>query len=923
MILTGTGGWLFLFLVIIVCSCSDHTSEFLRLSNLRCELLVNPEGIDARNPSLSWEIVSEQRNIVQKAFQVIVASSPEKLAANDGDLWNSGRIASDQSVHVIYRGKPLQSRTKCYWKVKVWSENGESEWSRSSYWSMGLLYYNDWKGRWIGLDRSFPWDSETKFSRLSARYLRKEFETGKKEIKDATIYIIGLGLYKLYVNGEKIGDQVLAPAPADFAKNVKYNTCDITKNIQNGANAIGVVLGNGRYYTMRQNYKPYKIKTFGYPKLLLNLVIRYEDGTIETYHTDDSWKITADGPVRSNNEYDGEEYDARKEMPGWNKAGFDDTSWLQAEYVQEPGGNLEAQMNENMKIMKTIHPVSLAELQKGKYILDMGQNMAGWLRIKVKGNRGDVVTLRFAESLQKNGELFTASLRDAKVTDVYILKGGEPETWEPSFVYHGFRYVEITGFSDTPSIHDFEGCVIYDGMKTTGTFETSSPTIDQIYENAFWSVNSTYKGMPIDCPQRNERQPWLGDRAIGSYGESFMLDNSRLYIKCMDDIRYSQKADGSLSDVAPPFFRYYSDNMTWPGTYILIAEMLYHQYGLTRPVEEHYPYMKKWLYYMSDRYLVDDILTKDSYGDWCAPPPTIEEGRGKSADVKKPSKLISTAYLYHYLQIMQQFAGLTGNLQDIDSYQSLGDNVKIAFNDRFFNEDSAFYGTNSLTDNLLPLYFGMIPDGSRKKVLQNIADIILVDNKGHLSTGLVGVQWLMRGLTENGMEDIAFKLAVNTTYPSWGYMIENGATTIWELWNATTAAPDMNSQNHVMLLGDLIVWFFENLAGIKSNPEKPGFKEIIMNPSFVEGLDHVNAAYHSIYGIIKSEWSKEKGKVLWKMTIPANTTAIVHFPSDEKEDIHENGQDAASADGIHFMGIQEGKATFLLGSGNYEFEIKI
>ncbi len=911
-----------LFACLIFHCCKRHDHEDIAVENLRCEMLVNPEGIDTRNPHLSWEICSNQRSILQQAFQVIVASSPEKLAAGDGDLWNPGRIESDRSVHVTYNGKPLQSMTKCYWRVKVWSENAGSEWSRSGYWSMGLLHHKDWRGRWIGLDRSFPWDSETQFSRLSARYFRKEFDTGEKEIKDAAVYIIGLGLYELYVNGEKIDDQVLAPSPTDYTKNVKYNTYDVTRYIKNGRNAIGVILGNGRFYTMRQNYKPYKIKTFGYPKLLLNMVIRYQDGSTETIQTDDTWKLTADGPVRSNNEYDGEEYDARREIPGWNLPGFEDDNWLQAEYVQEPGGNCEAQMNDNMKIMKTIHPVSLVELNQGKYILDMGQNMAGWLRIKVKGKRGEKVTLRFAESLQDNGELFTASLRDAKVTDVYILKGGEQEIWEPSFVYHGFRYAEITGYPGIPSVSDFEGCVVYDDMKTTGTFETSSPLLNQIFKNACWSVISTYKGMPVDCPQRNERQPWLGDRAIGSYGESFILDNSRLYVKWLDDIRYSQKADGSLSDVAPPFFRYYSDNMTWPGAYILVAEMLYHQYGLIKPLEEHYPFMKKWLNYMSDRYMVDYILVKDSYGDWCAPPRTIEEGRGKSADVKKPSKLISTAYFYHYLQIMQRFAGLTGHLQDIEQYQLLADSVKIAFNNRFFDEGLSFYGNHSLTENLLPLYFGMVPDDHKKKAIQNIEDIILNENGGHLSTGLVGVQWLMRGLTENGMDGIACKLATNTTYPSWGYMVENDATTIWELWNANTAAPDMNSQNHVMLLGDLIVWFFEHLAGIKTSPEKPGFKEIIMNPSFIEGIDHVNASYHSVHGFIQSEWSKEAGKISWHIALPPNTSAVVHFPADNRKDISENGLPAASANGVRFLGQKEGKAVFKLGSGDYQFEIQ-
>jgi alpha-L-rhamnosidase len=903
-------------------SCKRNVFENVTLENLRCEMLINPEGIDARNPGLSWEIKSEQHNIMQKAFHVMVASSPEKLSANDGDLWNSGRIESDRSVQVKYEGEPLKNRTRCYWKVKVWSENGESEWSNPAYWSMGLLYYKDWQGRWIGLDRSFPWDSETRFSRLSARYLRKEFNAGKKAVKDAFVYVIGLGLYELYVNGEKIGNQVLAPVPTDYTRNVKYNTYDVTENIHHGRNAIGVILGNGRYYTMRQNYKPYKIKTFGYPKLLLNLVIEYEDGSIETIQTDNTWKITADGPIRSNNEYDGEEYDARKEMPGWNKGGFNDTRWMQAEYVREPGGNYEAGMNENMKIMKIIRPVSLNEQEEGKYILDMGQNMAGWLRINVKGNRGDRVTLRFAESLKENGGLFTASLRDARATDVYILKGGAQETWEPSFVYHGYRYAEITGYPGKPATGDFEGCVIYDNIKTTGSFETSSPLLNQIYKNACWSIISTYKGMPVDCPQRNERQPWLGDRATGSYGESFVLDNSRLYLKWMDDIRYSQKADGSLSDVAPPFFRYYSDNMTWPGTYILVAEMLLNQYALTDAVTGHYPYMKKWLGYMTDRYMVDYILVKDSYGDWCAPPGTIEEGRGKSADVKRPSTLISTAYLYHYLQIMQHFAVLTGNMQDVEDYRILADSVKAAFNKKYFHEDSAFYGNNALTDNMLPLYFGMVPDNSKEQVLENIADIILVKNKGHLSTGLVGVQWLMRGLAANGMADIAYRLATNTTYPGWGYMVENGATTIWELWNATTAAPDMNSQNHVMLLGDLIVWFYENLAGIKTDPENPGFKVIIMNPSFAEGLDHVKALYHSIHGIIKSEWKKEQGKLYWNITIPANTQAIVCFPANRKENVKEKGYRPASVYGVRFLGIKEGKALFKMGSGDYRFEIQ-
>ncbi|HKJ41134.1 MAG TPA: family 78 glycoside hydrolase catalytic domain, partial [Sunxiuqinia sp.] len=593
----------------------------ISLNNLKCEMLTNPLGIDAKHPRLSWQIESSQRGTLQKAYQILVASSKEKLDNNEGDLWDSGKMDSDKSLLVGYNGKQLQSREDCFWKVKVWTNKGESDWSEPAHWGMGFLYYKDWWGRWIGFDYAFPWDSNTFHSRLSARYFRKEFEV-KKPIKEARAYIMGVGLYELYFNGEKIGDKVLAPTPTDYTKNVKYNAFDVTKELQSGENAVGVILGNGRYYEMRQ-YKPYKVKTFGYPKLLMQLEIEYEDGSKDVLKTDDSWKGTADGPIRSNNEYDGEDYDARKEMPGWSKVGFDDSKWLQADYVQQPRGEYEAQMNPNMKVMQTIHPIGIKKLSPGKYILDMGQNMVGWLKMKVNGAAGDTVQLRFAEILKDDGEIFTANLRDAEQTDHYVLKGGGTETWAPRFVYHGFRYVEINGYPGEPKLENFEGEVVYDEMAKVGTFETSNALINQIYKNAYWGIRGNYKGMPVDCPQRNERQPWLGDRSTGCYGESFVFNNGSLYAKWVDDIGYSQKEDGCIGDVAPAFWRYYSDNMTWRGTYLMVADMLYRQYGDVKPIEKHYQSMKKWLQYMKDRYMTDDfIVTKDSYGDWCAPPVT-------------------------------------------------------------------------------------------------------------------------------------------------------------------------------------------------------------------------------------------------------------------------------------------------------------
>ncbi|MGV8090676.1 MAG: glycoside hydrolase family 78 protein [Mangrovibacterium sp.] len=895
----------------------------VRPVDLRCEMQSDPVGIDVSRPCLSWQIAGTERGIEQSAYQILVASNPANLDLNTGDLWDSGKVVSGQSSLVAYDGKILKSRDECYWKVRIWTGNSESEWSIPAKFSMGLLYYKDWTGRWIGFDHPFPWDREEKFSRLSARYFRKEFAI-QKEVRSAKVYIIGLGLYELYLNGRRIGDQVLAPAPTDYSKNVKYNVFDVTEELISGNNAIGVVLGNGRYYTMRQAEKPYKIKTFGYPKLLLQLELSYTDGTSETVKTDNSWKGTADGPIRTNNEYDGEEYDARKEMPGWSSAGFDDNAWLHAEYVQEPQGEFEAQMNPPVKVMKTIQPVSVTEIRPGVFILDMGQNMAGWLWMRVRGKSGDQVTLRFAEILNERGELATANLRDAKATDVYTLKGGGDETWEPSFVYHGFRYAEISGYPGRPSAQDFEGRVVYDDLETAGYFKTSNELINRIYENAWWGISGNYKGMPVDCPQRNERQPWLGERATGAYGESFIFGNALLYAKWLTDIRNAQRADGSTPDVAPAFWRYYSDNMTWAGTYLMVADMLLRQFGDIRIIEQHYPHMKRWLKYMQERYMNDEfIMTKDSYGDWCPPPATIEEGRGKNANRKYPSMLISTAYHYYYLQLMQKFARLTGHEEDISAYASLAEKVRSAFNRKFFNVRNNYYGQNSLTDNLLPYAFGLVPPEYRKQIFQTITDLIEIKNNGHLSTGMIGTQWLMRTLTENGRADLAYRIATNKTYPGWGYMVGNGATTIWELWNGNTAAPNMNSHNHVMMLGDLIIWFYENLAGIKSDETFTGFKKVIMKPEPVKGLDFVDASYQSPYGLIKSAWKRKDGLFIWNIVIPANSRAEIYIPAGSLKDIRESDKALSGPDQIQFLRMEGDRAVFGIGSGEYHFVSKL
>lgn len=410
-----------LFALLLSSAClfsfRGQDAPAIAMQNPRCELLVNPEGIDALQPRLSWELASNIRGTDQTAYQVLVASSLEKLSANSGDVWDSGVVRSDQSIQVSYKGKPLQSGTAYFWKVKVWTSKGESAWSDVHHWSMGLLKPTDWQAKWIGYDHAFAWDSVIKFSRLSARYFRKEFMSAKA-IKKAMVYVSGLGYYELYINGNRIGDQVLAPAPTDYTQSVKYNAYDVTAQLKRGNNAIGTILGNGRFFTMRQNYKPAKIKTFGYPKMLLQLHIDYTDGTTDTVASDDSWKLTGDGPIRSNNEYDGEEYDANKELTGWANAGYNTSAWIRPELVDAPGGKVVAQMNEKIRVVEIVKPVSIKKIANGNYILDIGQNMAGWINMHVKGDKGQRVELRFGETIKSDGELYVANLRDAKSTDL-------------------------------------------------------------------------------------------------------------------------------------------------------------------------------------------------------------------------------------------------------------------------------------------------------------------------------------------------------------------------------------------------------------------------------------------------------------------------------------------------------------------------
>lgn len=888
----------------------------VRPTRLLTEGQQTPLSIEAGQPRLSWQIESDETDVRQTAYHILVASSPEKLAANDGDLWDSGRIPSDQSLYIPYDGKELKSNQRCYWKVKTYTTKGESEWSEPTSWGMGLLGENRWGGRWIGWDAPFEWDEEQMHSRMSARYLRTEFAV-KPDIKRATLHIAGLGMYELYVNGHQVGHQVLAPAPTDYRCTVLYNSFDVTQLLADGIdNAIGVVLGNGRYYTMRQNYKPYKIVDFGYPKLRLNLIIEYTDGSTQRVNSDPAtWKLTAEGPIRSNNEYDGEEYDARKELGNWTVAGYDDSQWLPAQRVSLPYGYLHGAQAPNMRVMQTIEPISIQPYGE-RYLIDFGQNMAGWVRLNIRQGAvcaGDTIRLRYAELLTDDGsQLKVDNFRDALSTDVYIANGQENNRqWSARFAYHGFRYIEVSGY-DQPQLSDFTAEVIYDEMDNAGTFECSSPLFNRIFRNAWWGIASNYKGLPVDCPQRDERQPWLGDRAGGAWGESYLFDNGLLYAKWMKDICDSQREDGSIPDMSPAYYNYYTDGMTWPAALPFICDMLYEQYGNLQPMADSYGALTKWMAYMKQSYMdADGIIRKDKFGDWCMPPESPELIHSQDPTRKTDGGLIATAYYYKILQLLTKYARLFDRDQDVQTYSAEATEVLQNFNRTYLSvgndtesvdnqttpASNAFYGNNTVTANILPLAFDMVPDDYRDAVRQSVEARIKADHT-HVSWGIIGGSWVMRELTRMGLGSLAYAINSQTTYPSFGYMIEKGATTIWELWNGDTADPKMNSANHVMQLGDLLHWYFADLAGIA--PAQAGYKEVCMRPDFsISELTFVKATYRTPYGTVGSHWQKHPDRLEWDITVPPNTTALVYLPTNNTQAIDHPNVTFVRREGTH------------------------
>ena len=895
----------FLWCFLAVCSQAGN----VHVTHLRVDMKENPVGIDALQPRFGWQLAADgEYGVKQLAYRIEVARSPKDLKKHRNLVWDSGVVYSDNTLFIPYEGEPLQSRQTYYWRVRLQTNRGTTGWSDVQQWSMALLNASDWDAMWIGENAlSNPGETKDGDTRLAARYLRKEF-VNEKKVAQAVLYISGLGAYKAHINGQQVGDELLTPAVSQYDKTVYYNVYDVTSLLERGGNTLGVILGNGRYFCMRNPGQTY----FDLPCLLAQLEITYSDGSKQTIVSDTSWKVTSKGPIVANNEYDGEEYDARLDLGAWSLPGYDDSRWKTADVMTAPKGVLHAQPNPSIRVMERISPVRIWKTGEQRYMVDMGQNMVGRLQATLQGKSGKKVSMRFAELMNPDETLYTANLRTAKATDYYVPAVDGTFTWAPLFVFHGFRYVEITGIESQPGIDDLIGEVMYDDMETVGTFHTSNEMINKIYRNAYWGIRGNYRSMPTDCPQRDERMGWLGDRATGCYGENYLFDNGLLYSKWLQDIEDTQNADGIISVVAPSYWGIYSDDVTWPSAYINSAHMLYRHYGDPSGIIRHYDSFKRYIKRVQTACMENGLVVKDTYGDWCMPPESPELIHSQDPSRKTDGKILSSTVFYDLLQKMADFAVIAGHPEDMGDYLQLAATMKEAYNRQMFDNEKAMYGNNTATANLLSLMLGLVPEGYEEKVFQNIVEKTEGDCKGHVSVGVLGIQQLMRGLTRYGREDIAYRFTTQDTYPSWGYMVKKGATTIWELWNGDTADPAMNSANHVMLLGDLLIWYYENLAGIKNAEGSNGFRHLEMKPCFPDGLNHVQAVYQSVSGEIKSEWTREKDKVDWQITVPANCMATVYLP-------YRFYTERPNQEG--FVQVEKGADAWIvtIGSGTYRF----
>lgn len=745
-----------------------------------------------------------------------------------------------------------------------------------------------------------------------ATWLRREVMLDRP-VRRATAYLSGLGWSELWVNGRRVGDAVLSPGLTDYDRRVPYATHEIAGLLHRGANALGVVLGNGRFRAPRPS-----ARDFGAPRMRLRVDVAFADGTTARILGDGGWQATQTGPIRRNNEYDGEAYDARHEMPGWSEAGFAASAdWTPAATVPGPGGTVRAQMTEPTRVIQILQPVRVTALQPGgARVFDFGQNIAGVCRLHTPvGPAGAEIVLRHAERLRAgDGELDVENLRSARATDRFVLDGKGPRTFQPRFTTHGFRYAELSG--PNADAAQLEACVVGDDLRPTGQFACSNPLLNRIYDAMAWSVRANCRGgVRTDCPQRDERQGWLGDPAESCRGEAMMFGNAAFYAKWLENIADTQRPDGSLSDVAPSYWPVYEDDVSWPSAFLAIPGMLLDQYGDRRPLETHYAAMERWIDHMRGFLRDDGAMPRDRWGDWGAPPEDRRSTHPADPKQQAPGALIGTAYFVHCLDMMARYAGVLG--RDPSPYAGQASRLRDRFNEAFFDRSAGRYGNGDATSSILALAFDLAPESRRSAAAAQLVSRIEQAGR-HVCFGLVGAQWVNRVLTALGRADLAYAMATQRTYPGLGYMIEQGATTLWELWNGDAADPAMNSGNHTMLMGDLPEWLYHHVAGIAPDPARPGYEHILIQPHPVGDLRWAEAEYLSPRGRIAVRWALADGRLTVSADVPPNAVATLSLPAGSRgRPTWKAGGSRSAPAAAPGSGIVR---SWLLGSGRHQVE---
>ncbi|HEV8486703.1 MAG TPA: glycoside hydrolase family 78 protein [Blastocatellia bacterium] len=904
---------------------ATQRSAGLASSSLRCEYLVSPLAIDARQPRLSWTVESEARSARQSAYQILVAASEATLGANRGDLWDTGKVTSSRTIQIDYRGKALGSRQECFWKVRVWDQNDRpSPWSRPARWKMGLMEPSDWSAQWIG-------DRLPSVENVSATTLRREFKL-PASVKRAVVYASALGLYELHINGQRVGDQLLAPEFTDYHSHTQYQAYDVTSLLRSGDNVLGAQLADGWYaggvgLGRALIKKPRNI--YGdHPRLLAQLEIELADGKKEQIVTNNSWRTTREGPIRAADILDGETYDARREMAGWDKPGFDDKAWQFADVASGVGTKLVAQPNEPIRVTRELKPVAVSEPKPGVYVFDLGQNMVGWCRLNVQGVAGTTVRLRHAEMLNDDGTIYSDNLRAARQTDSYLLRGSGLEVFEPRFTYHGFRYVEVTGLERRPPISLITGCVLHSAMTQTGSFECSEPALNKLWQNILWTQRGNMLSIPTDCPQRDERLGWMGDIQIFVGTGILNMDMAAFFTKWMRDVRDAQAEDGRFADFSPHPFgkdKIFTGVPGWGDAGIVVPWRVWQHYGDERMLAESFESAKRWVEFIRSNN--PDLLWKNrrgnDYGDWLNSDTLVYEGFPRKGG-QVPKEIFATMMFAYAADLLSRMAGVLGKEDEAKKYGLLFENIKLALNKAYVAEDGRIQG-DTQAGYALALHFDLLPEKIRPLAVKHMLDGIAA-YKGHMSTGFHSTYRMMLELTRAGQNDAAYQLINHRTFPSWGYSIENGATTIWERWDGYVKGrgfqdKGMNSFNHYAI-GAVGEWMYRTILGINNDDKHPGYEHFIVRPYPGGGLSWAKGSYDSIRGKIESSWSVLGGRLKFDVTIPANTTATVYVPAKDKANIMEGAQPVAKAAGVRFLRMEDGAAVFEVQSGKYSFEAR-